>query len=156
MSLMPRYRVNGPDVVHQTIDGEAVIIHLARGFYYSLDKVGADVWAAIHERKDLSALLAALKARYTHTGTDLERAVVDFVEALRREELVVEDSVDRASDTAESAANGAPDSARVPFEPPVLHRYTDLQDLLSLDPIHQVDEAGWPEPRPGQIPGSRP
>ena len=25
-----------------------------------------------------------------------------------------------------------------------LTRYSDLEDLLKLDPIHDVDEAGWP------------
>jgi hypothetical protein len=28
--------------------------------------------------------------------------------------------------------------------PPVLERYTDMQELLFLDPIHDVDESGWP------------
>jgi hypothetical protein len=27
---------------------------------------------------------------------------------------------------------------------PVLNKYTDMQDLLLLDPIHEVDERGWP------------
>ena len=30
------------------------------------------------------------------------------------------------------------------FEPPVIQRYTDMQDLLLLDPIHEVEESGWP------------
>jgi hypothetical protein len=25
-----------------------------------------------------------------------------------------------------------------------LNKYTDMQDLLLLDPIHEVDAAGWP------------
>jgi hypothetical protein len=35
------------------------------------------------------------------------------------------------------------------FTQPVLEVYTDMQDLLLLDPIHEVDEeAGWPSPKP--------
>jgi len=35
------------------------------------------------------------------------------------------------------------------FAPPVLEVYTDMQDLLLLDPIHDVDETvGWPSPKP--------
>jgi hypothetical protein len=26
----------------------------------------------------------------------------------------------------------------------VLERYTDMQELLLLDPIHDVDQTGWP------------
>jgi hypothetical protein len=34
-----------------------------------------------------------------------------------------------------------------PFEPPVLHRYTDMEYFLRLDPIHEIDPTiGWPEP----------
>jgi hypothetical protein len=32
------------------------------------------------------------------------------------------------------------------FTPPLLHKYSDMQELLLLDPIHDVDEAGWPKP----------
>ena len=34
---------------------------------------------------------------------------------------------------------------RQPFSTPVLETYTDMQDLLTLDPIHDVDpQQGWP------------
>jgi hypothetical protein len=26
----------------------------------------------------------------------------------------------------------------------MLQKFTDMQDLLLLDPIHEVDESGWP------------
>jgi hypothetical protein len=30
------------------------------------------------------------------------------------------------------------------FEPPTLEHYTDMEYFLLLDPIHEVDESGWP------------
>jgi len=33
---------------------------------------------------------------------------------------------------------------RPPFTKPELHKFTDMQDLLLFDPIHEVDESGWP------------
>ncbi len=30
------------------------------------------------------------------------------------------------------------------FTEPTVHTYADMQDLLLLDPIHDVDETGWP------------
>jgi hypothetical protein len=36
------------------------------------------------------------------------------------------------------------------FVPPVLERYDDMEDLLLLDPVHDVDAQGWPQPAPGQ------
>jgi hypothetical protein len=38
---------------------------------------------------------------------------------------------------------------RATFIAPVLAVYTDMQDLLLLDPIHDVDEIGWPTRRDG-------
>ena len=35
---------------------------------------------------------------------------------------------------------------KLPFEAPVLYTYTDMAELLLLDPIHDVDETGWPKP----------
>ena len=38
-----------------------------------------------------------------------------------------------------------------PFMPPLLEKFTDMADLLLLDPIHEVDaETGWPQPVQGQ------
>src|SRR4029450_13507670 len=42
-----RYRVNSPQVINETIDGEAIMINLATGSYYSLDRVGGDVWTLL-------------------------------------------------------------------------------------------------------------
>jgi len=30
------------------------------------------------------------------------------------------------------------------FRPPTVAVYSDMEDLLLLDPIHDVDETGWP------------
>lgn len=34
------------------------------------------------------------------------------------------------------------------YRPPVLEVFADMQDLLLLDPIHDIDEVGWPVARP--------
>ena len=30
------------------------------------------------------------------------------------------------------------------YQAPSLEKYSDLQDLLLIDPIHEADESGWP------------
>jgi hypothetical protein len=35
-----------------------------------------------------------------------------------------------------------------PFRVPVLNRYSDMADMLLLDPVHDVEESGWPVPKP--------
>ena len=69
------------------------------------------------------------------------RAIAAFIAQLESEKLV-------ASDSGESitAAADSHDQASYPdvFVAPVLNKYTDMQDLLLLDPIHETDAQGWP------------
>jgi hypothetical protein len=49
---------------------------------------------------------------------------------------------------AENDVGHQPHAAgRGSFEPPTFETYTDMQYFLLLDPIHDVDAAGWPHER---------
>jgi hypothetical protein len=132
---------NGPlassdRVVSETIDGEVVAIDLESGRYYSLEGPAARAWEAIQAGQDVDGIVAAVAAE-AGVGADEARAdVTAFLAELQTEGLLL-------------AGNGdsppAPGPGRVPL---VLHRYTDMQDLIVLDPIHDVDETGWPNRRP--------
>jgi hypothetical protein len=37
-----------------------------------------------------------------------------------------------------------PQTEKKHFVAPCLHKYTDMQELLLIDPIHDVDDYGWP------------
>jgi hypothetical protein len=135
-----RYRVNQPTVIHQTIDGETVIIHLERGLYYSLDATGAEVWQRVAAGQSTTEVSDSLASRFPSQRADVDAAVVALVDRLRSEELIV---------PAAGLGGGIPESDVVQvrgatFQPPRLERFDDLQDLLLLDPIHAVDETGWP------------
>lgn len=144
-----RYRVNSPTVIHEVIDGEAVIINLARGSYYSLDRVGADVWQALERGYSRAQVVSAIERAYE--GEGIAQAVGAVLDQMLVEELIVEQEADAGSSPEQPPAGGedARPASRPAFEPPVLLTYTDLQDLLLLDPIHQVDETGWPSTSAG-------
>ncbi|HZQ03846.1 MAG TPA: PqqD family protein [Gaiellaceae bacterium] len=141
-------RVNAPQVIHETIDGEVIIINLATGNYYSVKGAGADIWDVVQASPgaDAHEIAAAVARRFDNPLDAVEGEIGRFLEELRREELVAE--VDQAVPST-SVANGvaATDGARS-FETPVLEKYTDMQDLVLLDPVHEVDAAGWPHARP--------
>lgn len=144
MIIEDKIRINRPQVVDDTIDGETIIVNLRNGNYYSFDKLGVLIWESISCGSGPDEL-ANLLAR--HTNTDivlLENLFRDFLAALIREGLVVAD--DSVSITPDS------DSLRVlvagfkgAIEAPVLNKYADMQDMLLLDPIHDTDEKGWPK-----------
>jgi hypothetical protein len=138
-----RFRVNSPTVVSETVDGEVIMIHLDTGNYYSLRSTGSLIWDAIERGVSVDAITRALDDA-AHNGTDVNARVASFVEELRAEDLIV------PADASAPAAGSADTVERVPetFEPPVLEKYTDMQHLILLDPVHEVDDGeGWPRPR---------
>lgn len=130
-----RYEIRPRSVVHENIDGEVVIINLETGCYYSLRDSGAVVWEGVGRGAGVEEIEASLEARYE--GDDLGVAVVHLLGALEAEGLIR---------PASRPSMPAPvwEGARVRFEEPVLETFTDLEDLLLLDPVHEVDEDGWP------------
>lgn len=142
-----RFRVNTPTVTHETIDGEAVIINLDSGNYYSLVEVGSFIWGLVEKGASASEVQHAIFQTYQGDATDIDRGVQELLAQLQQENLIVPFDGPGALDLTEAVPSN--NSHEKPsFDPPLLHKYSDMQELLLLDPIHDVDEAGWPKPNP--------
>jgi len=127
----------GSNAISETIDGEVVMIDLNTGLYYSFTGTAGQVWSALEAGGGRGGAVAAMTARY---GNDAAQPVGEFIDALVAEGVVVDGPGDDGV---------VPDiGGEGPFEPPVLERYTDMAGILSIDPIHEVDEeVGWPRAR---------
>jgi Coenzyme PQQ synthesis protein D (PqqD) len=144
-AMAPRYRVNGPNVVHETVEREAIVIHLEHGTYYSLAEASACVWDAVVRGGGEADALAAVMAAYDVAPETARPAVAELLTALVAEGLVaVDDDVPALPLPVATPA----EAARRPWIAPTLGRFTDMQDLLLADPIHEVAEAGWPHVKP--------
>ena len=142
MNAAVRYRVNNPKVVSETIDGEVVMINLESGSYYSTDKIGAEIWSFIEQRNTPVEILHSMSQRYVGSPKDIEDAILDFMKQLTDEKLIVADG---GGDVVPGPRAPAPAAAaRTPFVKPSVQKYDDMQELLLADPIHDFDEAGWP------------
>lgn len=154
MSWSDSFQVN-PKIVNATIDGEVIMLNLDRGRYYSLTASGADAWTAIERGASTGEILEQFRARYEASQAEIEGALLRLFKDLREEDLIL------PSEAGNGPANGgsgsAPDAAsasgeRLPFEAPMLQAFTDMEELLLLDPIHEVDASGWPNRKPGGTP----
>jgi coenzyme PQQ synthesis protein D (PqqD) len=143
MPLTGRLAIRTPNVTHKTIDGEVVVIDLDTGNYYSLAGVAADLWALAETHDSVEAVVATCLGRYSGRAGEIEASVRGFIERLVQESLLVPIAGEPPDTTAERLVTSAAPQP-IPFEEPLLDKFTDMQDLLLLDPIHQVDEAGWP------------
>ena len=105
---------NRPDVLDEVFDGEAVLVNLRTGRYYSLDARATVIWQAVV------------------AGEPLPEGSEGFAQPARR-------------GGARGDRRGAP-RPHGEHGGPVMEVFTDMEDILLLDPIHDVDydAAGWP------------
>lgn len=143
---MEMYTIRTPQISHETIDGETVIINLDNGNYYSMDGIGADIWNLISEGASKDSIINVIDNNFQVERKDFEIKLNSLIDQLLDEGLIKknnegkntfdEKNFDLISDSSEG------------YKDPVLHKYTDMQDLLLLDPIHEVDDnSGWPTPK---------
>ena len=137
------YRVNSPQVIHENIDGELILVHMEKGTYYTTDEVGAVLWSLIESRCTVSEMQEGLAAQFDAGREEIEAAVASFIELLVAEDIVRRE--DAAADRTPQPPT--PSAAKRPFRVPGLQSFRDMHDMLALDPIHDVEAAGWPVPR---------
>ncbi|MDD2723754.1 MAG: PqqD family protein [Methylovulum sp.] len=138
------FKINQPYVVSELIDGECVIMNLKSGNYYSARSSAVILWTAIENGTAQSGLVAKMAAAYEADASVIEQDVNEFIDTLFAEGLInrVEDHADAAPSEI-SATNH-----RLPYSKPHLEIFADMQDLLLLDPIHDITDAGWPIAKP--------
>jgi Coenzyme PQQ synthesis protein D (PqqD) len=124
--------------VHETLDGETIVIHLDSGSYYSLTGSGSEIWALLGTGGSVADICNELARRHARSESEIRADVDNFIAELEREALV-------ECDGAPTTALAAPTVVAIgTWEPPRLERYDDMRDFLMVDPIHEVDETGWP------------
>lgn len=149
MACSQRYQINAPQVIGEVIDGEAIIVNLDSGAYYSVRDTGAELWQALEQGASPEQIITHWVASYDAAPSAIAASVQALLEEFVQEQLIV--PVDRVNVTSVMELTGAARSERLPFSKPTLEKYTDMADLLLLDPIHEVDEqGGWPRPGAGQ------
>ena len=144
MASAPLFRVNRPKVSFENIEGETMVINFDTGAYYNLRNSALTVWNHLVQGATLDDLVTAVSGPGPADTASIRRAVSDFLDQLLREDLIVPEN-DGARAPGPAATALAPAE---PFTPPVLEKYTDMQDFLLADPVHDTDEAGFPKPKP--------
>lgn len=140
-----RYQIDRSAAASEIIDGEAIMMHHQSGDYFSTDGIGALVWQWIGEMKSREQIVQILEAGFPHASTGIAAAVDAFLADALKHGLIREaapgDPLPIASLQQRPDLGGE-------FVPPMLHVYSDMREVLLLDPIHEVEDgSGWPEPK---------
>ncbi len=142
--LTPHTRLapNPVEVAAKILDGEAIMINLANGMYYSMDGVGVEAWVMIADGHGLAEVSSRLARRY---GVSEERVAADVQ---RLAEELLEERIVRISDLAPIQTSVDDDGvagADTPYDMPRLNKYSDMAELLALDPpMLGLPDVPWP------------
>ena len=135
-----RYTINPDQIVAEALEHEVMVVNLDNGFYYVLEGSGADLWPWLTAGASAPEIAAALAQRYQGEPAALEQAVRDFTAQLAGEGLL--QPAPAAAAPALSVA--AAPATRPAFALPTMYKYTDMANLVQMDPIREFDESGWP------------
>ena len=133
---------NKNEITSKVMDGEAIIINLASGVYYSMDKVGGAIWEGIEREQRLDQILQTVVVAYEVSDEQATKDLENLVSQLLEENLVI---LQEKGDSVPLEKGNVPTS--VPYESPVLNCYRDMGDLLALDPpMPGMSETPWQNP----------
>jgi Coenzyme PQQ synthesis protein D (PqqD) len=132
------YEINVPKVISEPMDDELVVINLDNGCYYSLNKTAAFLWNQLEYGCSINQAARQAVQLYGIEETMVLADFTGFVEHLMQEQLI------RAGNGVPT--NGLPfkEGQGVSYLKPSFEKYSDMQEMLLLDPIHEVSEDGWP------------
>jgi len=136
----PCFRINSPTVVYERFDNELVAIHMGTGVYHSMAGVATEAFILLSEEATAVELAGALATRYAATPEQILTALAPFLEQLQKEQLITPVEIPALRKPLRIAG----DETGLPFVPPSLQAFNDLEGLLLLDPIHEVGDEGWP------------
>jgi hypothetical protein len=139
--MLTYFRLNEPDVSAECFDGEVIAVNLKSGHYHSLRGVAFLIWTLLIKGHSLETIAATVAGAYPGQTGGVDADLRKFVSELEAAELVV------ATTAPVETPTTPPDPPAVAgtYAGPVLESFTDMQELLLIDPIHEVDVlAGWP------------
>jgi hypothetical protein len=131
-----RFSLNDKDICSEEIEGEVIIINLTTGCYYSLVGSAAALWPLALAGWSATEIAAQFMPAGSEP-TSIEAEITAFIDHLRAENILL-----TRSDAVRQEVTGL--APATTFTTPFIEKFTDMQELLLVDPIHEVAEAGWP------------
>ena len=130
------YELSGVNIVSENFGGEIVAVNLDSGKYYSILKTGAYVWSALIAHHSIEQIVKVLSNLYQLDSGVVSHDILRFVDQLTQEGLIA---------PAQQATPPLPtDKPAGEYVTPAFEIFSDMQEILLLDPVHDVDASGWP------------
>lgn len=136
---------NEQQVAAKVMDGEAILINLGTGIYYSLGTTGGFIWSLVEKRTSIADIIRGMMDHYDVGEAEATRDVLRLASDLCTEGLAI---ASLPVSLGMAGATGKPEiSARLPYEPPTMEKYTDMAEMFALDPpLPGLSQATTAEP----------
>lgn len=131
------YVINRPKIVMEQFEDESILINLETGAYYSLNPSASEVLRLAELCPSTADVVDVLSRRYRTDASLIAPSVTQLLADAVEQQLVRADPGSAGSGVDANACGS-------PFVAPRLARFDDMKEILLLDPIHDVDESGWP------------
>ncbi len=130
--------VDADNVSWEQVGGEVIAIQLSTGRYYNMVDTATAIWLFLSNGASIDSLAMRLRQLYKDESLVLS-GLEDFVSECIKTSLLV--PTDKEKLGREELFLDLKFDA---WSAPKLNEYVDLQDLILVDPIHDVQESGWP------------
>ena len=142
MNSQSRFAVNTPNIVCEIFDNEVVAVNLDVGIYYSITGWSAKVWQMIQNGLSIEEMNQIL-TKYCDDSANINESLAKFAQNLLDKNLIV------SSNPLDKTPSNEILFEKIDRMPDLLiEEFSDMQDILLLDPVHDVDESGWPSAKP--------
>jgi hypothetical protein len=138
--LNKMYKINESKAISETIDGETIIINLETGYYYSVNNTATIIWNEIKENRSIRSISQHFLNHYEVDTDTAEKSIAEIISFFLKDDLILE-----------LDSNGSPyfqeqktGMMKQKFIMPRIERYDDMARALRSDPVHDVNEEGWP------------
>ena len=136
---MQNYRICTSKIVYEVLNTEVIAIDFHTGNYYAIIHVGKQIWQLLEQHLPLDRISQAISDHYRCDRNKVLSDIQQFMNELLRAGLIEMCPPEPFTDPIPFAEEGWE------YDTPRLQEYTDVQNLLLLDPIHEVTDAGWPK-----------
>lgn len=129
------FSLNEPSVIFDEMEGTTVVINLVTGKYFRLNEPSSRFWELLKEPTTYEQM-----ARTCENSDDFAREWPRILSQLQEHQLI------RHITSSDPRQTNDP---RWTFQSFELEVFSDLEEILRLDPVHEADpEKGWPHARP--------
>ena len=142
--MQNRYQFRKNQVAMERIEGELIIISMDSGKYFSASGPAADILFLIDAGKNLIEIQQELETLFNSRIVKSEiETIIEFALKENLLELLTDDFAHSKSELPE-------DYMRTTWVTPNIVEFSDLQDLILVDPVHDASLKGWPVENPSE------